>query len=256
MFENLREASVDGARRARPARLRDRRRQRRRAEGGDAAHRRPHAASPAGGQAALPDGRRHARGPDRRRRRRRRHVRLRHADPQRPQRPSLHPLRRPAHPQRPLQAATRRRSIRPAPAPTCARFSRAYLHHLDRCGEMLAPMLASVHNLHFYVDLMRDVRERARERALRRLRGRVSRRSRARRLTARPGPRRTRLTGAGACPPTTRRAIASCRPLRRAPTARRSRAASDARSAQPAWRRPLIVLVLRPKIPPCHRPCS
>ncbi len=42
--------------------------------------------------------------------------------------------------------------------PTCARFSRAYLHHLDRCGEMLAPMLASVHNLHFYVALMRDVR--------------------------------------------------------------------------------------------------
>jgi queuine tRNA-ribosyltransferase len=42
---------------------------------------------------------------------------------------------------------------------TCARFSRAYLHHLDRCGEMLAPMLASVHNLHFYIDLMRQVRE-------------------------------------------------------------------------------------------------
>ncbi len=42
--------------------------------------------------------------------------------------------------------------------PTCARFSRAYLHHLDRCGEMLGPMLASVHNLHFYVDLMRQVR--------------------------------------------------------------------------------------------------
>ena len=42
---------------------------------------------------------------------------------------------------------------------TCARFSRAYLHHLDRCGEMLAPMLASVHNLHFYLDLMRQVRE-------------------------------------------------------------------------------------------------
>ena len=41
----------------------------------------------------------------------------------------------------------------------CARFSRAYLHHLDRCGEMLGPMLASVHNLHFYVDLMRQVRE-------------------------------------------------------------------------------------------------
>ena len=41
---------------------------------------------------------------------------------------------------------------------TCARFSRAYLHHLDRCGEMLAPMLASVHNLHYYVGLMRDIR--------------------------------------------------------------------------------------------------
>jgi len=42
--------------------------------------------------------------------------------------------------------------------PTCARFSRAYLHHLDRCGEMLAPMLASIHNLHFYATLMADVR--------------------------------------------------------------------------------------------------
>jgi queuine tRNA-ribosyltransferase len=41
----------------------------------------------------------------------------------------------------------------------CARFSRAYLHHLDRCGEMLGPMLASIHNLHFYVGLMRQVRE-------------------------------------------------------------------------------------------------
>jgi len=42
--------------------------------------------------------------------------------------------------------------------PTCARFSRAYLHHLDRCGEMLAPMLASVHNLHYYLNLMREAR--------------------------------------------------------------------------------------------------
>ena len=38
-------------------------------------------------------------------------------------------------------------------------FSRAYLHHLDRCGEMLGPMLASVHNLHFYVNLMGEVRQ-------------------------------------------------------------------------------------------------
>ena len=48
--------------------------------------------------------------------------------------------------------------------PTCActacrSFSRAYLHHLDRCGEMLGPMLASIHNLHYYLNLMREVRE-------------------------------------------------------------------------------------------------
>ena len=43
--------------------------------------------------------------------------------------------------------------------PSCAGFSRAYLHHLDRCGEMLGPMLASIHNLHYYVNLMREVRE-------------------------------------------------------------------------------------------------
>ena len=42
---------------------------------------------------------------------------------------------------------------------TCQKFSRAYLHHLDRCGEMLGPMLASIHNLHYYVNLMREVRE-------------------------------------------------------------------------------------------------
>ncbi len=38
-------------------------------------------------------------------------------------------------------------------------FSRAYLHHLDRCGEMLGPMLATIHNLHYYVNLMREVRQ-------------------------------------------------------------------------------------------------
>ena len=38
-------------------------------------------------------------------------------------------------------------------------FSRAYLHHLDRCGEMLGPMLATIHNLHYYLNLMHEVRE-------------------------------------------------------------------------------------------------
>ncbi|MFZ2739490.1 MAG: tRNA guanosine(34) transglycosylase Tgt [Burkholderiaceae bacterium] len=38
-------------------------------------------------------------------------------------------------------------------------FSRAYLHHLDRCGEMLGPMLATIHNLHYYLNLMHEVRQ-------------------------------------------------------------------------------------------------
>ncbi len=38
-------------------------------------------------------------------------------------------------------------------------FSRAYLHHLDRCGEMLGPMLATIHNLHYYLNLMQEVRD-------------------------------------------------------------------------------------------------
>jgi queuine tRNA-ribosyltransferase len=42
---------------------------------------------------------------------------------------------------------------------TCAHFSRAYLHHLDRCGEMLGPMLTTIHNLHYYLNLMREARE-------------------------------------------------------------------------------------------------
>jgi queuine tRNA-ribosyltransferase len=37
-------------------------------------------------------------------------------------------------------------------------FSRAYLRHLDRCGEMLGPQLATIHNLHHYLDLMRELR--------------------------------------------------------------------------------------------------
>jgi queuine tRNA-ribosyltransferase len=41
----------------------------------------------------------------------------------------------------------------------CRGFSRAYLHHLDRCGEMLGPMLTSVHNLHYYLNLMQEIRD-------------------------------------------------------------------------------------------------
>jgi queuine tRNA-ribosyltransferase len=42
---------------------------------------------------------------------------------------------------------------------TCANFSRAYLHHLDRCGEMLGPMLTTIHNLHYYLNLMQEIRD-------------------------------------------------------------------------------------------------
>ena len=43
--------------------------------------------------------------------------------------------------------------------PTCRRFSRAYLHHLMKCGEPLGPRLLSIHNLHHYLDLMQKARQ-------------------------------------------------------------------------------------------------
>jgi queuine tRNA-ribosyltransferase len=43
--------------------------------------------------------------------------------------------------------------------PVCATWSRAYLHHLVKSGEMLGAMLMTQHNLHFYQDLMQALRE-------------------------------------------------------------------------------------------------
>ncbi|HKX89473.1 MAG TPA: tRNA guanosine(34) transglycosylase Tgt [Sphingopyxis sp.] len=43
--------------------------------------------------------------------------------------------------------------------PVCATWSRAYLHHLVRSGEMLGAMLMTQHNLHFYQDLMQGMRD-------------------------------------------------------------------------------------------------
>jgi queuine tRNA-ribosyltransferase len=43
--------------------------------------------------------------------------------------------------------------------PVCRRYSRAYLRHLFNAGEMLAPILATQHNLYFYLDLMGRIRE-------------------------------------------------------------------------------------------------
>jgi queuine tRNA-ribosyltransferase len=41
---------------------------------------------------------------------------------------------------------------------TCQNYSRSYLRHLDRCNEILGSRLNTIHNLHFYLDLMRTVR--------------------------------------------------------------------------------------------------
>ena len=41
---------------------------------------------------------------------------------------------------------------------TCRNFSRAYLRHLDRCNEILGSRLNTIHNLHYYLDLMRKLR--------------------------------------------------------------------------------------------------
>lgn len=42
---------------------------------------------------------------------------------------------------------------------TCKNYSRAYLHHLDRCQEILGARLNTIHNLHYYQDVMRGMRE-------------------------------------------------------------------------------------------------
>ena len=42
---------------------------------------------------------------------------------------------------------------------TCQNYSRAYLRHLFIAGEILALELASIHNLHFYLNLVKEARE-------------------------------------------------------------------------------------------------
>jgi len=41
---------------------------------------------------------------------------------------------------------------------TCSHFSRSYLHHLDKCKEMLGAQLNTIHNLHYYQELMAGLR--------------------------------------------------------------------------------------------------
>ena len=41
---------------------------------------------------------------------------------------------------------------------TCQNYSRAYLRHLEKCGEMLGPRLCTIHNLYYYQNLMSEIR--------------------------------------------------------------------------------------------------
>ena len=42
---------------------------------------------------------------------------------------------------------------------TCCNYSRSYLHHLDKCREVLGATLNSIHNLHYYLALMASLRD-------------------------------------------------------------------------------------------------
>ncbi len=54
--------------------------------------------------------------------------------------------------------------------PTCTGYSRAYLHHLDKCGEMLGAILMTTHNLSYYHGLMARLRASIETGTFRRLR--------------------------------------------------------------------------------------
>lgn len=41
---------------------------------------------------------------------------------------------------------------------TCQNYTLSYMRHLEKCGEILGPRLATIHNLHYYQDLMRSIR--------------------------------------------------------------------------------------------------
>jgi len=86
------------------------------------------------------------------------HVRLRDADAQRPQRAALHVGGDDQHPQTRSGRTTSRRSIREGTT-FDRRYSKAYLHHLVTCGEMMAAQIASLHNIAFYLRLVRAARE-------------------------------------------------------------------------------------------------
>ncbi|MGN6651498.1 tRNA guanosine(34) transglycosylase Tgt [Trinickia sp.] len=62
-----------------------------------------------------------------------------------------------------IRNATHKNSLRPLDETcgcyTCRHFTRGYLHHLHRVGEILGAQLNTIHNLHYYLELMGEIRE-------------------------------------------------------------------------------------------------
>ncbi|NHH80974.1 tRNA guanosine(34) transglycosylase Tgt [Burkholderia gladioli] len=62
-----------------------------------------------------------------------------------------------------IRNATHKNSLRPLDKScgcyTCRNFTRGYLHHLHRVGEILGAQLNTIHNLHYYLTLMSEIRE-------------------------------------------------------------------------------------------------
>jgi queuine tRNA-ribosyltransferase len=62
-----------------------------------------------------------------------------------------------------IRNATHKNSLRPLDEScgcyTCRNFTRGYLHHLHRVGEILGAQLNTIHNLHYYLELLGEIRE-------------------------------------------------------------------------------------------------
>ncbi|MDP9121970.1 MAG: tRNA-guanine transglycosylase, partial [Acidobacteriota bacterium] len=75
--------------------------------------------------------------------------------------------------------------------PACRRISRAFLHHLARSGEITAAVLATLHNLRYYLDFMGELRQATESGALTELAAKFAIRS------AGPDPEEEASRGAG-----------------------------------------------------------
>ncbi len=112
----------------------------------------------AAGQAALPDGGRQARRHRGRGGARHRHDGLRAAVALGPHRAGLDAARAGQPAQRPSQDDPRPLD-EACTCPACRSYSRAYLHHVFRSQEIIASMLLTWHNLHYFQELMQGLRD-------------------------------------------------------------------------------------------------